>query len=125
MRLKKAGGLYMKTKRVINISTFALILAALGFLLISNLTILSPYHTKSLVIEDKIFQGNDPFILDNEEVLIDFDIIKEEIDPYIFWDKEVEKVTITTKDKTVRLKTNSLEAMINNKPVSIKIPVKV
>ena len=125
MRLKKAGGLYMKTKRVINISTFALILAALGFLLISNLTILSPYHTKSLVIEDKIFQENDPFILDNEEVLIDFDIIKEEIDPYIFWDKEVEKVTITTKDKTVRLKTNSLEAMINNKPVSIKIPVKV
>ena len=37
----------------------------------------------------------------------------------------MEKVTITTKDKTVRLKTNSLEAMINNKPASIKIPVKV
>ena len=87
MRLKKAGGLYMKTKRVINISTFALILAALGFLLISNLTILSPYHTKITCYRRQNLSGNDPFILDNEEVLIDFDIIKEEIDPYIFWDR--------------------------------------
>lgn len=115
----------MDTRKTVNTSAFILILAALGFILISNLIILSPYHLRSLVIEDKTFEGNDPFILENDDVLINFDIIKAEIDPYIFWDNNVEKVTITTKDKTVRLKTNSLEAMINNKPVSIKIPVKL
>lgn len=78
-----------------------------------------------LVIENKVFENLQPFIIENGNVLISYNIIKENLDPYIFWDPVENKVTITTYNKTVRLKTDSLTAMINTKPVEISFPVKV
>ncbi len=70
---------------------------------------------------DVISSKNQPKIIDGE-ILLPFDIIKQYIDPYINWDKETKKVTITTKDRLIRMKTNELEAMVNNKPVNLNIP---
>ncbi|QSQ09420.1 Putative sporulation-specific glycosylase YdhD [Koleobacter methoxysyntrophicus] len=113
----------MKKILITSLIIYLLIIAGIIFLR-ANMTFF-PYSQKTLVIEDSVFQEMDPFITEMGEVLVRFDIIKKEIDPYIFWDEKVQKVTITTRDKTIRLKTDSLRAMVNTKPVWIKIPVKI
>lgn len=77
-----------------------------------------------LIFENKVFE-DEPFIIENGNILVSYNILKENLDPYIYWDPEENKVTITTYDKTVRLKTDSLTAIINTKPVEISFPVKV
>ena len=59
------------------------------------------------------------------EILLPLNLIKEYIDPGIYWDKKLEKVTVTTKDRVVRMKTGSLDAFVNNKPVTLNIPASV
>lgn len=113
----------MKKILITSLIIYLLIIVGIIFLR-ANMTFF-PYSQKTLVIEDSVFQEMDPFITEMGEVLVRFDIIKKEIDPYIFWDEKVQKVTITTRDKTIRLKTDSLRAMVNTKPVWIKIPVKI
>ncbi len=67
---------------------------------------------------------NQPVIID-DEILFPIDTVRKYFDPNIYWDEELKKVTITTENKVIRLKTDSLEALINNKPVAMKIPVRI
>jgi spore germination protein YaaH len=60
----------------------------------------------------------------NGEILLPIGVVKERIDPHIYWDEKLKKVTITTQDKVIRMKTDSLNAVINNKSVKLNIPVK-
>lgn len=113
----------MKKILITSLIIYLLIIAGIIFLR-ANMTFF-PYPQKTLVIENSVFQEMEPFITEMGEILVRFDIIKKEIDPYIFWDEKVQKVTVTTRDKTIRLKTDSLRAMVNTKPVWIKIPVKI
>jgi len=105
-----------------------LIISAAVFyaLLFMSLNAVSVYSGDKpvLVIENKVFDSDEPFIMENGQILLSYNIIKENLDPYIFWDPGENKVTITTYNKTVRLKTDSLTAMINTKPVEISFPVK-
>jgi len=85
--------------------------------------IIKPYSgfDHILVIEDKVYKEN-PYIIRRDQVLVNSKIIRKEIDPYLQWDEKAEKVTLTTKNKTIRLKTDSLTAMVNAQPVQINIP---
>lgn len=75
-----------------------------------------------LVIEGEMVVSKDsPKIVDNE-ILLPLDTIKKHIDPHIYWDKELKKVTITTRDRVIRMKTDSLDALVNNKPMTLNIP---
>lgn len=65
-----------------------------------------------------------PEIIDGE-LMFPYDIVKKYIDPDIYWDEALKKVTITTKDRVIRMKTDSLEAYINNKPVNLKMPATI
>jgi len=106
----------------------ALILALCFYILL--LVSLSPVaffddNNPTLIIEDVIFTQDRPFIMENDQVLVSYTVIKDNLDPYIYWDTSEEKVIITTYNKTVRLRTDSLTALINTKPVDISFPVKV
>lgn len=50
------------------------------------------------------------------EVLLPFDMVKEFIDPTLFYDGERAKITITTPDKLIRLANEELEAFVNLEP---------
>lgn len=108
-----------------------IILLSLGFafyfFLYKNLQIISPFPEDKpvLIIENQVFLDDIPFIIENNHVLISYDIIKDNLDPYIFWDSSENNIIITTYNKTVRLATESLTAMINTKPVEISFPAKV
>ncbi|NJD04290.1 MAG: glycoside hydrolase [Ruminiclostridium sp.] len=77
----------------------------------------------NLVIEDEVIkEGVSPKIVE-DRILIPLKVMKKYIDEKINWDKELHKLTITTKERVIRMKTDSLEAFINNKPVYLDIPV--
>lgn len=76
-----------------------------------------------LVLESEVLK-DEPKIID-EEVCLSMDTIKEYLDPYIYWDEALQKVTITTKDRVIRMKTDSLNAYVNNEPVNLNIPVTI
>ncbi len=78
-----------------------------------------------LVIEgENIIPQKEPKIID-EEILLPFDIVKKYFDPNIYWDEALQKVTITTKDRVIRMKTDVLDALVNNNPMTLNIPVTV
>ncbi|HHX23481.1 MAG TPA: glycoside hydrolase [Thermoanaerobacterales bacterium] len=83
-----------------------------------------PEDIPALIIENTVLLDETPFIIEHDHVLLSYNIIKEYLDPYIFWDAAEDIITITTYNKTVKLSTESLTAMINAKPVEISFPVK-
>lgn len=77
----------------------------------------------NLVIEGNLINENEnPRIVDGE-LLIPFNTIKKYIDKNIYWDRNEKRVTITTKDRVIRMKTDNLDAIVNNKPMTLNIPV--
>lgn len=77
----------------------------------------------NLVIAGEIISHKNPPQIIDGEILIPIEIIKEYFDPHIFWDDNSKKVTITTKDKLIRMQTDELEALVNYEPVDLNIPV--
>jgi len=75
-----------------------------------------------LVIEgDVILEQNPPVVVDGQ-VLLPFDTVKAHIDRYIWWDETLKKVTVTTKDRVIRMETEDLNAYINEEPIELKFP---
>ncbi|ODM26755.1 glycoside hydrolase [Clostridium sp. Bc-iso-3] len=77
-----------------------------------------------LVEGDRVVSKNGPKLMEGE-ILLPFDVVKEYFDPHIFWDEALGKVTITTKDRVIRMKTDNLNAIVNNEPITLNIPVTV
>ena len=76
----------------------------------------------NIVVEDNMIDDmGEPCIVD-DRILLPLQLVKEHIDPNISWDAALHKLTVTTKDKVIRMKTGSLEAFVNNKPVTLNIP---
>ncbi|WP_232697838.1 glycosyl hydrolase family 18 protein [Brevibacillus daliensis] len=85
----------------------------------------APYEGRENVI---VFNGKaakQSYQLKEDEILLPFDFIKEQIDPYVFWDEPTRSIIITTKDKVVRMPTENLTAYVNKKPVDLRVPVTV
>jgi len=77
----------------------------------------------NLVIEGEEITSKIPPKIVDEEILLPLDIVKKYFDPHIYWDSKVHKVIITTRDRVIRMKTDSLEALVNDKPMMLNIPV--
>lgn len=87
-----------------------------------NNQVVSPFDTPGtrLVIGESEIVSHHPPIFEDGQIFLSFDTIKEYIDPYIWFDEALQKVTITTKDRVIRMKTGSLEALVNEKPMELK-----
>ena len=115
-----------KSFHIISLISIFIIAIILYILIFNGIYTVSLYPKGKpvLIIENEVLLEEKPFIIDNEQILLSYNIIKEYFDPYIFWDAAENKITITTYNKIVRLATESLTAMINTKPVEISFPVK-
>lgn len=63
-----------------------------------------------------------PVVVERGEAYVPFEFVKEVIDPDAFWD-ESGLVVVTTKDKVIKLRTDSLTAYVNQHPVDLRVPV--
>jgi spore germination protein YaaH len=79
----------------------------------------------NFIVEDRIIKSNEEIIKDEDSLYMPMSLVKSYIDENINWDKENKRLTITTKDKVIRLKTEALEAFVNDKPYPVNIPVKI
>jgi spore germination protein YaaH len=77
----------------------------------------------NVVIEDTVITGMGSPRIKDGRLLLPLPLVKEYLDPYISWDDKLSKLTITTRDRVIRMKTGSLDAYVNNKPVALNIPV--
>lgn len=75
-----------------------------------------------LVIEgEEILSENPPKVLDGQ-VLLPYTTVKAHLDPYIWWDETLQKVTVTTRDRVIQMETDKLDAYINSEPMELKFP---
>lgn len=58
-----------------------------------------------------------------ESLLLSYDIFSNVIDPDIYLDEDGKTVTVTTKNKLLRFKTDQLTAMMNDRPVELNFPL--
>lgn len=89
-----------------------------------NEEVVNPYDNADtvLVIEgDEILEEHPPRIVEGQ-ILLPFETVKGHIDPYIWWDETLKKVTVTTKDRVIRMETDNLDALINSEPMELKFP---
>jgi len=59
------------------------------------------------------------------EVLVPVPVLKEHLDPHLFWDEKEKLLTVTTADRVVRLPEAKLTAFVNAWPVKLTVPVEV
>ncbi len=78
--------------------------------------------TRLVIGGNLILDSYSPY-LDNGQVYLPFETIKAHIDQYIWYDEALLKVTVTTRDRVIRMKTGSLDALINENPMELKFPV--
>ena len=97
------------------------------YLFIPNRRIVPPegYGTDRVVIADAWEQGGNGPRFQNGRVLLPYSVIRQYIDPYIWWDEALGKVTVTTRDRVIRMETESLDAMVNGRPMILDVPVSV
>lgn len=81
-------------------------------------------HTETiLLVGDEIApKSMNPLFYDGR-ILLPIEAVRTYIDKNIVWDSKQKKVTVTTRDKVIRMETAKLQAYINNNPVNIDIPV--
>lgn len=62
-------------------------------------------------------------IIQQGEIYLPIDFVKDYIDKYIYWDKDENKLTITNEYNVIRMKTDELEYFINNEPLELDLPI--
>ncbi len=77
-----------------------------------------------LVIGDRFFIEDDPVFLDEGNIYIALDIIKENLDPNLFYDQEEEIIIFTDKDRVSRFIIGEKVGTTNYKEFFVNNPVK-
>ncbi len=90
----------------------------------ANETVVNAYDTAdtTLLIEGEEIIGDNPPVVSDGQILLPFQTIKTHLDPYIWWDDTLKKVTITTADRVIQMETDTLDAYINDAPMELKFP---
>jgi spore germination protein YaaH len=63
-----------------------------------------------------------PVVVENGEAYVPLSFIRDKLDPDVHWD-ESGVMVVTTSDKVVKLRTESLTAYVNQHPVTLEFPV--
>ena len=72
-----------------------------------------------LVVNFHKVEYEKPVRIINGEILVRYEVIKQFIDPYIYYDETRYKVIITTKDRMVNMTEDSLVAKLNKKDLHL------
>ncbi len=112
-------------RRVINfIGVMFVFMGLLGLIMLTY----SSLRYVEILLDDcpqLIYEGEKqrfPVIVEEGEAYVPFQFIKSKLDPHVFWDESGE-IVVTTKNKVVKLREESLTAYVNQHPVDLRLPV--
>jgi spore germination protein YaaH len=77
----------------------------------------------NVAIDDKYVKLEHYPVIKNGEIYVPADFVKRYFDPYIFWEREANRLTITTENKVIAMKTEELNYYVNNEPMRLDLPV--
>lgn len=63
-------------------------------------------------------------MVEDGEFFVPFDLLKLEIDPYLFWDQEGQTVIVTTSNQVITLNSTHLTDVLKEETVELQFPVK-
>lgn len=66
-----------------------------------------------------------PAVQEEGEFFFPVNFVGEYLDADLFWDEAEERLTITTAEKVLQMKTGQLTAYLNRKPLQLNLPVKI
>ena len=89
----------------------------------SNNQVISFSHELFLVVEDIVIEDGEPVFLEDNEIYFNIDVVKQYIDPDIFYDEAEEMVIVTDKSRVRRYKVNDNVASVNSKDFLVDNPV--
>ncbi len=75
------------------------------------------------IYNGKLLERDDAPVLNNDALYIPVNFIKDQIDPYIFWDASANRLTITTANRVIQMRTDELTYYVNNTPTTLALPV--
>lgn len=107
----------------------SIVVGSLIFLILSNHKTIDfrtyfSFGNKIVTVKyDKYQTVTNPPVFIGEDLYISFDYVKENIDEYIYWDKNLSKLTITTSDEVIRFKSEDTTYFVNDEPFSLDLPV--
>lgn len=78
-----------------------------------------------IILEDTPIKSDNPAIQENEEIYLPVEFIKDYIDKYIFWESDSQKLTMTTENKVIKMKTDDLTAYVNNNILTLDLPIEL
>ncbi len=80
-----------------------------------------------IILEDTPIKTKNPPMFFNfyGDVYLPVDFVKEYIDKYIFWEESSKKLTITTENKVIKMKTDELTAYVNDKVLNLDFPIEM
>ncbi len=82
-----------------------------------------PYGSTALVIGSE-FIGEALVRVEEREILIHVQALKEHLDPHFFWDDSEKTAVITTADRVIHMQTDNLTAEVNLRPVELQFPLR-
>lgn len=77
-----------------------------------------------LVIDDEVYTNRNSVIIEDGVLYISYDMVKEHIDPNLFYDENDEMLIFTDKQRVLRCTVNSKEASLNHKTFYLDNPIK-
>ncbi len=66
---------------------------------------------------------NTPFQVQGEEILLPVQLVQNHLDPDLFWEPKTGRLTATTAEKVLTMRTDTLTAYLNERPVELDIPL--
>lgn len=76
-----------------------------------------------IVVEGEMPNISSYPVVNDGELYLPVDFVKEYVDPYIFWEVSSNKLTITTDYTVMEMKTDELTYYLNKEPMTLNIPV--
>lgn len=117
----------MKRLLFILLLVAALVTISAAYFLWPNSEVVSLYNKNKvhLVVEGEIVKDQSRPVIEKGEILLPLSVIKQYIDDRVIWDKNNQKIIITTEDRVIKMKTDHLTAMVNTRPVDLNIPARL
>ncbi len=112
-------------KKIIPIAILLIIAFLFIFTNKPNQEVITISDEEYLIIEDKTFIENRPVFLEDGTIYISLEIIKENLDPHIFFDSNENILILTNEEKVIRYKLDENLATINNREFYIDKGIKI